>query len=231
MRAIFSLTLYFIALIAGAQDESHEIRLYDGTVLSGERLIYEHPILKQPYFSLDGKRYETSDVAYFRNNHGSFANLKNLSGSQERYALRVKSGTISLYEEIDIHLYGADRIDLREADPGSTSPLLAKGEALEYYSKLDGPVQQARYKFLKLDLADNAGSLTHLRYFRRYRSYQGITLGAGLGLSAASLAMNDEGRAQFTPLTALGMLIAGSAYFFEYPKRDAIYNAIDAYNK
>ncbi len=226
-------TLLFMLCISGAliaQEKKHEITLFGDSLFQGKRLVYERPILQTPFFLLDDSRFETKRIEFFKNNHGRFANLTQLSGGKERYALKIKSGKIDLYEEIDMAIYGADVLDV-EIDPGtSTSPLLATGEALEFYVKQGNPIQKAKYKNLSRDLFDNEESMKHLKLFKRYRGLQIGVLGLGLATTVGSLFLNQNNRAEFSPLTALGVVITGSAYLFEYPKRDELLNSVDAYN-
>lgn len=232
MKQLSTLILsLFCAFLASGQSSGHLLQLKGGQEISGDRLLYERPILKDPYFSLDGAVYPTDTVEFFKNNHGYFANLGDLSNGKQRYALRIQSGKISLYEEVDMAIYGDDVIDV-EMDPGtSTSPLLAGGEAMEFYVKEGQAVKKATYKNLKLDLSGNEESMKHLKDFQKFRLFQWGTFGLGIGTTVASLFLNDNNRAEFSPLTALGVAISGSAYFFEYPKRDALLIAVDEYNK
>ena len=232
MRVLFALFLLVSLVRMGmAQEKTHEIKLYTGETVQGARLLYERPILKTPYFLFDGVRYETGQVEFFRNNHGRFANLGSLWGGKERYALKIKSGKIDLYEEVDMAIYGGDVLDV-ELDPfTSTSPLLAGGEDVEFYVLNGKPIQKAKYRYLKLDLVDNEASMKQLNDFKKYRLLQYGVLSVGLATTVGSLFMNDNNRPEFSPLTALGIIVAGSSYLFEYPKRDAILNSIDSYNE
>ena len=72
--------------------------------------------------------------------------------------------------------------------------------------------------------------MEHLKAYKTYRALQWGTLGAGIATAVAGLFLNDNGRAEFSPVTALGIGVAGASYFFEYPKRDELWYAVEDYN-
>jgi len=232
MRSLFtSILLCCVFVASNAQEKKYHVSLFSDSLLLGHHLVYERPILQTPYFMLDNQRIETKNVKFFSNRHGYFANLRELSGGKERYALRIKSGKVNLYEEIDMAIYGGDELQVEPNLGSSTSPLLATGESLEYYVKGNNSIQKAKYKFLTIDLADNPESELQLKSFKKYRTLQLGIFGLGLATTVGSLFMNQNNRAEFSPITALGIIITGSAYLMEYPKRDALLNAVDAYNE
>jgi len=229
MRNLAILAISLIQLSLNAQTINHLVVQFDGLKLSGSRLSYEHPILQEPYFDLDGQRIETKSIAFFRNNHGYFANLDRITKSKESYALRIKEGRISQYEIIDIEIYGGDQLRIPD-DMLQNSPMLASGESFQYYTKNDGAIQKAKFKNFKVDLGDRPETSKYLNNFRKYRWLERAVIALGVGVTAGSLAVKAED-VRFTPLTALGIVAGGSAYFFEYPKNDALRNAVDAYNQ
>jgi|694.fasta_scaffold06193_1 hypothetical protein len=209
----------------------NKIQLYSGDVITGENVIYNSPMIKQAVFMVDNDSYESSAVEYFQNNHGYFANLGRIHGfEKERYALRIKTGRINLFEEIEIDVYGGD--DLKTEAPGNAQdPMLASGAEYQYYNKGDGKVMEANYRNLKVDLADNAKSVQLLKNFRNYRLLQCTMIGIGSGLIAASVISQTGGPIKFTPFMALGFVVGGGSYLLEGPKSDALWLAGDAYNR
>lgn len=205
--------------------------LYAGDSIPGKRLIYERPILKSPFFRLDSRNFETKEVAFFKNNHGIFANLFHLYPGKERYAMKIASGRVSVYEQIDISIYGNDELDVELPEGQSTSPILASGGKLDYYRKGRAEILPAKHSFLKVDLQDNPNSLEHLKNYRTYRNLQWGTLGLGITTAVLGLFLNDNNRAEFSPIAALGIGVAGASYFYEYPKRDELWFAVEEYNK
>jgi hypothetical protein len=229
MKHVLSGLIVLASLSVLAQTNKHLVIQFDGIKKEGARLTYEHPIMKDPYFDFDGLQIATSQVAFFRNNHGFFANLRNVTRSKESYALRIKEGRISQFEIIDINIYGADQLRIPQ-DMVQNSPLLASGEFFQYYTKNDGPITKAKFRNLRVDLGDRPETREYLNDYRTYRWLQRAVIALGVGITAGSLAVKPED-VRFTPITALGILTGASAFFFEFPKDDALRNAIDAYNK
>jgi hypothetical protein len=228
-----SLVLFFgvvFAATAPAQNVVHKVVPFEGAEQTGVRLLYQKPIMQEPYFDLDGLRIETEKVGFFRNNHGYFANLCRIAPGKERYAMKIKSGIISQYEEIDILIYGGDALDLHTQPSVATNPLLATGESFQFYTKNNGAITKANFRNLKTDIGDNTESATWLRAYRRYRWMQRGTLVAGAGITAGSFLVKP-GDVKFTPLSAFGLIVFAGSYLFEYAKKDALYFAVDAFNR
>jgi len=215
----------------------HLVVLHNGETYSGVRLVYISPILRTSEFELDGRKFETNEIAFFRNNLGYFTNLNRIySDRAERYAMRIKEGRISLYEEIDIEVYGGD--ELQGIAPGSTNEMLATGEQFQYFTKLNGPVQKATYRNLRLALADHAESKREMRIYRNYHILQVGMVAAGSGLIAYEIMrQNDsaqhssDGKVRLTPMIALGVVIGGSSIFLERAKSNTKWIAVDKYNR
>lgn len=233
MRYLFTLLL-FVAAYAGSAQKSqpvHHVRLFSGEMIDGDRLLYLTPILKQPMFELDGKKYESFTVAYFQNNHGYFGNLSKIHGDKaERYALRIKKGKINLFEEIDLTYYGGDILEVGE---GSEKPEeLATGELFQYYAMSDdSPLKKATYKSLRADIGSNEAALKHLKAHRNFKWLQGFLIAAGAGIIAYDIVQQSDDAVRFSPMMAVGIVVGGSSYFLENKKADALWLAADAYNK
>lgn len=214
----------FFSLTAIAQ-KKQIIRLYNGQVKEGEKLKYEYPIMQPAYFDLDGKHFDAEGVAFFRNNHGFFANLAEFYGERsERYAMRIKNtGRIQLFEEIDITAYGG--LELNTSNPRR----LATGEVWQFYAKDEGVLKKGNYKNLKVDLQDNPNCQTYLKSYKRLTALQiGLaTVGAGLVAQQFYQGRNDSNYNK--PIIALGVIMAGSSLFFDGPKTDALWLAVDNY--
>jgi hypothetical protein len=229
MFGIFSLCT--LLMQAQLTKPVNKVQLYSGEVYTGENVVYNAPALKQANFMLDEETYESSTVEFFQNDHGYFANLGRLHGfEKERYALRIKTGRVNLFEEIEIDVYGGE--ELRTESPGNMQdPMLASGAEYQYYSKGEGPVREATYGNLKVDLGDHVKSAQLLKNYRNYRLLQWSMIGIGSGLVAASVISQSGGAVKFTPFMALGVVIGGGSYLLEAPKSDALWLAADAYNK
>ncbi|MFN8863250.1 MAG: hypothetical protein ACK5W1_02980 [Flavobacteriales bacterium] len=214
----------------------NEVVLYSGERFSGVNLSYNSPILQPSSFQLDDKNFESSEVAFFRNYHGYFANLNKLYNDRaERYAMRIKEGKINLFEEVEFEVYAEQNLAVTE---GEDNEMLATNESFQYFNKGDGAVQKANYKNLRLALADNAESKQEMNVFRNFRYAQIGLVVAGAGILAYEMVRQNEAAntssdesIRFTPMVALGLVLGGSSYLLERPKQDAKWFAVDNYNK
>ncbi|MBL0315082.1 MAG: hypothetical protein IPP69_04605 [Flavobacteriales bacterium] len=217
--------------LCAATAPQNKVVLYSGDVITGEHLLYESPIMKQPLFTMSNEEYASTDVQFFQNNHGFFANLNRIHGQNtERYALRIKVGKLNLFEEIDLSVYGGEELKT-EGTNNNQDPMLATGEMYQYYSKGTDAVREAKYSNLKYDLSDNAASMAHLKRYRNYRSLQWGLIGVGAGLIAANVIAHSNTAVKFNPVMALGFVIGGGSYLLEKPKEDELWLAADEYNK
>jgi hypothetical protein len=242
-RVLFRESLLFAFIIgssallhAQVKPVQHEVVLHNGERFSGVKLTYSSPILQPSAFQLDDKKFESAEVAFFRNYHGYFANLNKLYNDRaERYALRIKEGKINLFEEVEFEAYAEESLAIPE---GGENEMLATNESFQFFSKGDGAVQKANYKNLRLALADNDESKKEMNVFRNYRYLQIGLIAAGAGMIAYEVVrQNDAANAssdesiRFTPMLALGIVVGGSSYLIERPKQDAKWFAVEKYNK
>ena len=211
--------------IAQPTPKKQVLRLYNGQIKEGEKLTYEYPIMQPAFFNLDGKHYDAEGVAFFRSNHGFFANLAEFYGERsERYAMRIKNtGRIQLFEEIDITAYGG--LELNTSNPRR----LATGEVWQFYAKDEVILKKGNYKNLKIDLQDNPNCQTYLKSYRRLTGLQIGLATMGAALVAQQFYSMRNTNASFTPQIGLGIIMAGSSLFFEGPKTDALWLAVDNY--
>jgi hypothetical protein len=233
MKALLSALGIFAIAMSSAQltNPQNRVVLYSGDVVTGENLVYESPIMQQPVFVMNNEQYISTDVQFFQNNHGFFANLNRIHGQKlERYAMRIKVGKINLFEEIDLTVYGGEQLKT-EGTNNNQDPMLASGESFQYYSKGTDAVREVKYSNLIYDLSDNAASMAHLKRYRNYRSLQWGMLGIGAGIIAANVIANSNTAVKFNPVMALGFVIGGSSYLLENPKEDELWLAADEYNK
>lgn len=233
MRIVFTTLLFGFALFGMAQKSQpeHHVKLYSGELIAGARLLYVTPILKQPMFEIDSRKYDSFTVEFFQNNHGYFGNLNKFYGDKsERYALRIKKGKINLFEEIDMNYYAGDELEVGD---GQEKPEeLATGEFFQYYSMADNaPLKRAGYRSLKTDLQGNEESVKHLKAFRNFKTLQASLIIAGAGVIAYDIISQKDGAVRFSPMMAVGIVVAGSSYFLEGKKDDALWQAVDAYNQ
>lgn len=230
MKKLVVIALLALTVPAWAQVTApkHSIVYFSGEKVDGDRLIYEAPILKAPHFDLDGLQIETPSVAFFQNNHGYFANLAKIHGEKaERYAIRIKTGNINLYEEIEMEVYGGDNIEI--AEDGNDN--LAKGEDFQYFNVSTGEIKKANYRNLKANMADNAKALREVNMIRNYSIIQGVLIGIGAGIIGYEIHRQTDQAVRFTPAMAAGIVVGGSSYFLINAKGNARWLAVDAYNR
>ena len=208
----------------------HKLILFSGEIVNGLELKYEAPSLKQAQFYMDGSSYSSDEVKFFQNSHGFFANLAKIhGGNSERYALRIRKGAMSLYEEIEMEVYGGDELKTGE-EATMQDPLLATGKMFDYYNIQDQPVREANYRNLVVDLKDNTESMKHLKRYRNYKWLQMGLIGLGSGVVAYDVIRQSGSAVKFNPFMAFGFVIGGSSYFLETPKHDELWLAADSYN-
>jgi hypothetical protein len=205
----------------------HFVKLQSGEVHEGSRLVYEYPLLQPAYFSLDDKRYSSEKVSFFRNNHGTFGNLVEFYGERsERYAMRISNnGKIQLFEEIDITAYGGDTLLTKNPR------WLATGELWQFYTKDEGELKRGNYKNLKIDLSESTASMRYLKSYKRLATLQISMAAVGAGIIAQQLFVRKNESTVLSPQMILGGIMCGATFFFENPKADALWLAVDNYNK
>lgn len=232
MRYLFIAVIALCSLSGISQKTEtkvHRVQLFTGDVFEGTRLIYASPILKTPVFELDEKKFESPTVAFFQNNHGYFANLTNIYGPKnERFAIRIRTGKINLFEEIEIEPYAGDELAATDSEENE---MLATGEVFGFYNMGNGAIKKANYKNLRTDMADNEAASKELKGYRNMRLLQFGLIGAGAGIIAYDIFKQRDNNVEFTVPIALGIAIGGSSYFLESKKEDALWLAADAYNK
>ncbi len=233
MRTLL-VSLAILSVLSGKgqlTNPQQKLVLYNGEIITGEKLTYEAPILKPAEFVIDGTSVETSSVEFFQNKHGYFANLgRQHNNRQERYALRIQKGRMNLFEEIEIEIYGGEDL-LIEGNSNGKDPMLATGEAYHYYSKDDDAIKKATYRNLKVDLSDNPISMKHLKNYKKYQVLQWTLISIGTGFIAANIANQSATGVKFNPIMAIGLVVGGSSYFLQAPKHDSIWLAADEYNR
>lgn len=188
--------------------------------------------MEETYFQLDTMKFISRDVAFFKNGHGNFANLFHLKGKGERYAMRTRKGKVSVYEKIDIEVYGSQNLEVSTVNAQSEfNTDLATGRKIHYYHIEGSKLQKAKYKYMIVDLASNETSKKWLKKYRFYQIMQVSLIGAGLGIIAADQASHISEQSIVAPVSIFGLAVAGSSFFVKFAKDDFLWNAVDAYNK
>jgi hypothetical protein len=226
----------FVAMSASAQSQMSKenyVILYTGDTFTGNHVLYDSPILRSPSFQMDDKRFETGKVAFVQNNNGYFANLDHLYRGKERYAMRIRTGRICVYEEVDMSLYGGEQLQLSSDTPNELEKTdrLASGNSFGYYNVMGREIQRATYRNLKFDLADNPEAMKEVRMIRKYQILQCLLFAGGAGLIANAVVQQSGGAVRFNPMMGLGIVLSASPVFLEGKKDNARWLAVDAYNR
>lgn len=232
MKKIVTLLLLTASTTLWSQktENSSFVVLHTGEKLSGSALHYEMPILRPSTFNLDDKQLEATEVAFFQNSIGFFANLNKIHGNKsERFAMRIKSGKVNLFEEIPIEIYGKGSLDSSIED--LDKDMLASGKSFQYYSVAQREVRKATVRNMKIDLADNPAAMKEVNAIRRFQILQGALVSAGASFIAYSIMQQSGGAVRFNPMMALGIIVSGSSLFLENSKDNAKWLAVDAYNR
>lgn len=226
MRAVL-LWFIFISSIGSAQENF--LVLTRGETIFADEIRYRTEILKETGFKTDHGFFCTNEIAAVKNQNGYFINVSNLKNGEEHWAFRFEKSPISLFEEVDMRVYGT-------VLPGynkSRNPQkgLASGQKIDYYTNEEGVAKKVNYGNLRLDLADNSVAMGHLKRSRTYQWCQvGLQL-TGAGLFTSGFVGLGESAFRFTPAMLLGVLMGGGSFLLTEPVRDTRWMAIDVYNK
>jgi len=230
VKLLFALSscLLFSVVFSQATIKStakHYVKLYNGEMHEGDKLLYDYPLLQAASFNLDGRKFYSDKVYFFRNSFGTFANLYEIYGERaERYAMRINNtGRIQLYEEIDITAYGGDT--LLTDNPKR----LATGEVWQFYTKDEGDLKKGVYKNLKKDLTESPASLRYLQTYKRLNTIQISLAVAGAAIIGQQLYARRNEDTVLSPQMVLGGIMCGATFFFEGAKADALWLAVDNY--
>lgn len=222
------LILFSVPFFANAQNADCYVIKMEGDTLSGTSLLYSDRILKDPIFKLDDLSLELQEVRLVRNNHGVFANVSELNRGKNQFAIRVLNGRISVLERVDMRIYGAEELP-RWFDASEERKFMASGR-MSYYLNEAGVARKPSYQNLKLDLASNHASTSHLKKMRAYQWLKRGMVGSGAGLLATSLwAM--QGGFIMSPKLLIGALLTGGSFFLDNPINDEKWMAVEAYNE
>ncbi|MFM7770633.1 MAG: hypothetical protein ACKO8Q_08760, partial [Bacteroidota bacterium] len=180
----------------------HFVITHSGDSIHGVKLVYDTPIAQSAFFTLNDKRFNANDVAFIRNNNGTFANLNKIYGlDTEHYALRIKTGRANAFEEIPFGIYSGDTLKVYPGMRG-INKLLASGKRFDFYNIGQGPVYAANYKNMIRDMGGNSESKWYIEHYRKLSRIQIVLATAGVGIMTYEFIR--AGKLDFTPIAALG---------------------------
>ncbi|MBI1268355.1 MAG: hypothetical protein GC193_13090 [Cryomorphaceae bacterium] len=226
MRAVL-LCFLFMPFFADAQENF--VLLARGESIFTEDITYRTEILKETGFKTDVGFFCTNEIAAIKNQNGYFINVSDLKKGEEHWAFRFQKTPISLFEEVDMNVYGTTLPGFNKSRKPQKG--MASGQRIDFYSNEEGIAKRVNYSNLRLDLSSNAESLGHLKRSRTYQWCQvGLQL-SGAGLFTSGFVGLGETAFRFTPAMLLGVLMGGGSFLLVEPIRDARWMAIDVYNK
>ena len=216
-----------LSVNAQLQDDLSYVVLNNGDRIEGT-IKYERPIMKAPQIKVNEFTVAPNEVGLLRNSHGIFANVSQLNKGMESFALRVKVGPISVFENVDMDIYGKETLPTNLTDREERS-MLAQGR-MDYLMDEEGNMFDAKtYQGLKDAFAFNEAALKHVRRAQRYRWMRGILAGAGGLLTGVGVVQAGYG-AGVTPALVMGVVGFGTNFLFIPAIEDARWQALDAYN-
>lgn len=228
LSALFVVPLTHQAQHLGDANDLCYVVNMKGDTLLGQQLAYRDPILQTPYFELDTSRIEWKGVHLVRNDHGVFANVSSLHKGEERYAMRVYTGAISVLERVEMDIYGDERLPARLAE-NEEGLYLAKGR-MDYLMTSSGELHTPNYRSMVNVFGDSPQAMEHVKRFRTFQWIKrGLAYGGGALLAASFLSMT--GGFVMSPQLVIGAVLSGGSFFLNAPMNDSRWLAVDAYNR
>lgn len=233
MRSIrLFLTLFLATAFSAlsAQIAGHDYMVsFFGDTLSGGCLGYRAPILKTPYFELDGTRFPIAEVSAFRNKHGVFFNTSGIH-QKDGFALRIVHAPISVLEEIDLDLYGQSELP-NNLTRSEERKVLANG-AMDYLLDREGNLVEANARGLRTMVSSSSEALNHVQRHRMYKWLRGTLIASGCGVASAGVAQSVRGTGTgISPLLIVGVIGAAANFALAPAIDDARWMAIETYNR
>jgi hypothetical protein len=189
-------------------------------------IAYHAPIMKAPTFEVNGFKMPAKEVGLLKNNHGVFANVSHLN-KHESFAMRVQSGKISVFENIDISVYSKAQLP-SQLSPKDEQQLLASGK-MDYLMDEVGNVYTTRYRDLKDVYAYSDAAMVHVKRVNRYRWLRGVLASAGGLLTGIGVVQAGYGGG-ITPALVMGAVGFGCNFLFIPAIDDAKWEALETYN-
>jgi len=207
-------------------------------LIYGKKIVYKTPFLATNYFLVDTIKHKPTDVKFYKNSKGFFANVSYQVGlGPTGFAERVSKGKLNLYKK-EVSMY----------NPGHMGPhgmMMGGGfsqNTIQYYNRGFEELKKAKYKYLVKDLADNANSMKLLGKYKKNRNIAtGLYIaGAAVGITGLvgfiKKTSNTAGKPEQDTsvnttlmISGVGTMLVGSIFSFSLNKK--VEDAIDAYNE
>ncbi len=206
---IFCLLQLLFGAIGYAQNPGdsslYYIELFDRQKIYGQLIYLKHPWFGKSHFWVDSTRYAISQVKFYRNHIGYFANVKPLMlFKPDVFAERIIEGKINMYLRWEYR------------------------QKLYYYQIGTGALKKAKRRLLKIDLVDHPESMRCIRQMRTLDYVQAGLIVGGIGLIAHSVIYST---AMTGPLIVAGAIIANANLIPHSMKARKREEAIKVYNE
>ena len=244
-RITLLLVLLFgkLALLFSQIDEAKNyVIFYTDSVIYAKNIEFETPAFSENYLAVDALKIKPDHVKYFKCETGFYANIKSLNANgQSSFVQRIRKGKINLYKD-DFWVSSPMFVGANGTYSGGVSTRVS----IQYYEKENETIKRAKYKNLKLDLADNPRSMDLLNQFKKSRNTQvvlyltgGALLVAGtIGLINHAENSNNNSfdtNRSATALPTVALLSGATCFFINYiidlQKPKKIKKAIEIYNE
>ncbi|MDD2963551.1 MAG: hypothetical protein PHU33_06360 [Bacteroidales bacterium] len=232
----------FALLFSQIDEAKNYVVFYTDSVLYARNIEFETPAFAENYLAVDSLKINPDHVKYFKCETGFYANIKSLNpNGQSSFVQRIRRGKINLYKD-DFWVSSPMFVGAN----GMYSPGVPTRMTIQYYEKENETIKKAKYKNLKLDLADNPRSMDALNQFKKIRNTQVVLylIGGALLVSGTIGLINhaensnnnssDNNRsARVLPTAAVisGVTCFFINYIIDLQKPRKIKKAIEIYNE
>lgn len=240
MRAIILfLGMILFSRAAISQNSKEFIYLFSEKKIESNNIKIVEKTFSNNYFVVDAKEFKSEEVAFYKNEKGFFANIKNLSlfgGSA--YAQREVTGKINLFsKEFTTNSMIMGPNGMMMGGFGTNTSVSY------YYNKGEfGVLKKTNFNNLKIDLNDNPNSIIHLNKYKSISQRGTILYVVGGIIATVGLAtfINKTANVPSDEVTGLGGSYAALGvgfgtilvnYFTTKDKQKYIEKAIEVYNE
>ncbi len=225
MRLFSAVIFWLLVLPIYSQADTLMVGLEGGTIIrASEEVRYRIPAVGKPYIQVDGEqKFPTDQVVYFQNEGGYFIKLKHAGQGRDRFLRRELEGKrISVYSK-ERNSPGYYVGGIYYADPTR--------QTWNYYQKDGSEVKSLNFANLKLDLADNPGSMQKLEEVKKIRFWHGMAILVGAGLLIAEFSQAPDPGDDFPILGTAGFAVIAATLFSSGGKKRRMWEAVQVYNK
>ena len=222
-----------------AQEKKDFTYLFSGEKIYSNNVKYVTKKLSKSYFLVSDRAIANSDVKFYKNSEGFFANTMNLDFIERvGFAKRVVRGNINLFKEESVS-------NTMMMGPNGMMGSMGPNHFVDYYYNINefDDLKKANYKNLKIDLISNQNSMFHLQKFKSVNQRKtilyivgGIIMTAGVATLINKTSNIPQG--EETPNVTGSAVIIGigfgtlvTNYLTTRNRHKHIKNAIEQFNK